>query len=310
MNQQGKSTKNSAYWRLLMKVTVFFGVVTLLFLQLKDVQWSDLNGLKFVDPWALIASLLLLLANQYFEYAKWRVAAKSIDANRKMILRAYWSGVGSAFLTPNGWGSFLGRIIHFRKRDRLLIIAASMQANYSQLIPTLVFGVIGLFFLEIYPVQVGVFSLVIAGFVMAFYFTWPLLLPKHKSRKKWLRRLQRLRPFLVRFQYSMLGYSLLRFFVFSLQFVLLFVSLGYTQFETLLLGVWLVYLLTSFVPSLWSGKVLIRETAALYVFTKLGLAIPDILLASLLIWLINIVLPAAFSTFVWIPRKEKENVVR
>jgi hypothetical protein len=310
MNQLRKSTKISAYWRLLIKLAVFFAVVTLLIVQLKDVKWSDITGVDFLEVWALIASLLLLFVNQYFEYAKWRVAARSIDANPKMILRAYWSGVGSAFLTPNGWGSFLGRMIHFSKRERLLIIAASMQANYSQLIPTLIFGVIGLFFLEFYPVQVGVFSIAATGFVLIFYFTWPLFLPKHKSRNKWLRRLQRLQPFLVSFQYSMLGYSLLRFFVFSLQFVLLFVSLGYTEFQTLFFGVWLVYLLTSFVPSLWSGKVLIRETAALYVFTKLGVAIPDILFASLLIWLINIVLPAAFSTFVWIPRKEKENVVR
>lgn len=303
------SGKGAAFKRMV-QWTVFGAVILLLFLQLRHVNWTALNELELSDPWALVVSICLVLANQFLEFAKWQLVARRVVHDRKLIFRAYWSGVGSAFLTPNGWGSFLGRMIHFGKRDRLLIVGASLQANFSQLIPTLLFGLLAIYLTDLFAVSFSVLSLLFGILVLLLYFFWPIIIPIKKSRYKWLRQIQRVKPYLVRFQWPMFVLSVLRYAVFSVQFVLLFVSLGYSDFEVLLFGVWFVYLLTAFVPSLWSGKVLIRETAALYVFTQLGVAIPDILLASLLIWLINIVLPAAFSTFVWIPRKEKQHVVR
>jgi hypothetical protein len=60
---------------------------------------------------------------------------------------------------------------------------------------------------------------------------------------------------------------------------------------------------------LWSGKVVIRETAAIMVFAGSAVAVPDIVLISLLIWIINLVLPAAISSFVWIPFNKSKHVV-
>ncbi len=310
MNWLKDHSGKGVVYRRMVQWTVFGAVILLLFLQLRHVNWTELNELELSDPWALVVSICLVLANQFLEFAKWQLVARRVIHDRKLIFRAYWSGVGSAFLTPNGWGSFLGRMIHFGKRDRLLIVGASLQANFSQLTPTLLFGLLAIYLTDLFAVSFSVLSLLFGVSVLLLYFFWPFIIPKKKSRYKWLRQIQRVKPYLVRFQWPMFVLSVLRYVVFSVQFVLLFVSLGYSDFEVLLFGVWFVYLLTAFVPSLWSGKVLIRETAALYVFTQMGVAIPDILLASLLIWLINIVLPAAFSTFVWIPRKEKQHVVR
>lgn len=176
-DHSGKGTvlKRMVQW------TVFGAVILLLFLQLRHVNWTELNELELSDPWALVVSICLVLANQFLEFAKWQLVARRVIHDRKLIFRAYWSGVGSTFLTPNGWGSFLGRMIHFGKRDRLLIVGASLQANFSQLTPTLLFGLLAIYLTDLFAVSFSVLSLLFGVSVLLLYFFGRLSSQKRKA---------------------------------------------------------------------------------------------------------------------------------
>jgi hypothetical protein len=191
----------------------------------------------------------------------------------------------------------------------LFIVLATGLANISQLLPTLVFGCISLILSVGYDWKTVVASSLIALLILLLYAFWEQLISSRKTRNRNLRKLQFVKYRLQEFKWPLAVYSFLRFQVFSLQYVLLFVSFGYNDWWTLFLNVWLIYLMTSFVPSLWSGKVIIRETAAIMVFAGTSVAVPDIVLISLLIWIINLVLPAAISSFVWIPFNKSKDVV-
>lgn len=304
MNDSHKSTKKGIVFSNWFKLLVFALVLISLFFQLKNVNWNDTKGLEIKYLWALLLSAFLLSVNLGFEFLKWKFITNPLRIESKFVKNSFWAGIASGFMSPNGWGNFLGRVIYFQRRDKIYIIFATALANLSQLIPTLIFGFIAMFSYTTTDTRGNWGYIVIATLlIVSLYFFADGIIPSKKSKHKLIRQLQFIRGRYNQLKLVLLFYSTLRFLVFSLQYVLLFVCFGYTDFWFLLNGVWMIYLLTSFVPSLWSGKVLIRETAALFVFQNSMVTVPDILVASILIYMINIALPAFMSSFIWLPKK-------
>jgi len=289
----------------LFKLLLFMAVIWTLYYQLKNVDWEHAEGLEIKHWWALVLAFLLLIPNLWMEFLKWKVITKPLHVEPTLVKNAFWAGVASGFMSPNGWGNFLGRLIYFQKRQTIYIIFSTALANLSQLIPTLVFGLFAVLLKygnsNSLWLPTGLGGLVI----LVLYFFGDYLLPKVRSRFLFVRRLQSIRGRYQNLKWPFLAFSGIRFVVFSLQYALLFVAFGYTDFWFLLTQIWLIYLLTSFVPSLWSGKVLIRETAALFVFTGTQVSAPDVIVSSIIIYLINIALPAFMSSFIWLPKRKK-----
>ncbi len=287
----------------LFKLLLFAAVMWTLYYQLKKVDWQHAKGLEIKHWWALVLAFLLLVPNLWMEFLKWKVITKPLNVESRLVKNAFWAGVASGFMSPNGWGNFLGRLIYFQKRQTIYIVFSTALANLSQLIPTLLFGLFAVLLKygnsnSLYlPTGFG------AIVILAFYFFGDYLLPKRRSRFLFVRRLQSIRGRYQNLKWPFLAFSSIRFAVFSLQYALLFVAFGYEDLWFLLTQIWLIYLFTSFVPSLWSGKVLIRETAALFIFAGTIVSAPDVIVSSIIIYLINIALPAFMSSFIWLPKK-------
>ncbi|WP_343605566.1 hypothetical protein [Fluviicola sp.] len=287
------------------KLLVFVAVLGSLYVQLARVDWEHATGLEIKHWWALVLAFLLLVPNLWMEFLKWKQITKPLNVELKLVKNAFWAGVASGFMSPNGWGNFLGRLIFFRKRETIYIIFTTALANLSQLIPTLLFGLFAVLFTYGNSNSLWIAASSGALIILAGYFYGDYLLPKKRSSVTFIRRLQSIRGRYQSLKWPFLALSSIRFVVFSLQYVLLFVAFGYEDFLFLLIHIWLIYLFTSFVPSLWSGKVLIRETAALFVFTGTAVSAPDVIVSSIIIYLINIALPAFMSSFIWLPKRKK-----
>lgn len=308
----GDKTKKKARPQLtLLKVIVFVLLLGFIFWQLYQQNWGEMQVLRLKNPVYLFISLLLIVANQGCEWFKWLHIAKHLTADRQSIRNAFFAGISAGFLSPNGWGNFLGRMVFFRKRDRMFIILSSFISNVSQVLPTIFFGAIACFYSEKAGTELSLLSLTAGVVILIGFFFGEYLLPKRKTDNRMIRHFHLLQKRLGSLRLPLFLWSHLRFLIFSLQYALLFMAFGYTDLWYLLTQVWLIFLLTSFIPSLWSGKVIIRETAALFVFSGSAVAVPDIILVSLLIWIFNIVFPAFVSSFVWFPvlKKQKTHVV-
>ncbi len=310
MKENTKITNiRSRNW-VVLKVLVFIGIILFLYWRLSNENWTTVDALHLKYPWAIALSFLLIFANQGIEWVKWKLVASRLVSDVAIIRKSFFGGIAAGFVTPNGWGNFLGRMVFFRKRDRMYIILASFLSNASQVLPTLFFGALACSFSDRMPVFAFWSAISIAILLITGFFFGERLMPKKKPRNRLMRHFQLTQERLSALRLPLFLWSTLRYHIFSIQFALLFVAFGYTDFWFLLYSVWLIYVLTSFIPSLWSGKIVIRETAAIFVFTGSSVAIPDVIVVSLLIWLFNIVLPAAISSFVWIPvSKTKTNVV-
>lgn len=304
MKEQVKATKKDVVFSNWIKIIIFILVITSLYFQLRKVDWDKTTGLEIHHYWAFLLALLLLVVNLGCEFLKWKVIVKPLQVEDQLVKNAFWAGIASGFMSPNGWGNFLGRLIFFQKRERMYIFFSTALANFSQLMPTLIFGIFALLYR--FSIQDSSWQLtgIVALLLLGFYFFYDILIPKRRSKIRFFRKIQSIRGKYQFLKWPLLGYSVLRNIVFSLQYVLLFVAFGYTDFYFLLFGVWLIYLMTSFVPSLWSGKVLIRESAALAVFQGTVVSVPDILVVSILIYMINIALPAFLSSFIWLPKRK------
>ncbi|MDF3027368.1 MAG: hypothetical protein K0S23_1675 [Fluviicola sp.] len=305
MKEKDKATKKRAGLITLFKLLVFTAVIWTLYFQLRNVDWEHAKGLEIKHWWALVLALLLLVPNLWMEFLKWKIITAPLNVDAKLVKNAFWAGVASGFMSPNGWGNFLGRLIFFQRRQTIYIIFTTSLANLSQLIPTLLFGLFAVLLKYGNTNALWISTSIGAVVILLFYFFGDYLLPQKRSRLPFVRRLQSIRGRYQQLKWPFLAFSSIRFLVFSLQYALLFVTFGYTDFWFLITQIWLIYLFTSFIPSLWSGKVLIRETAALFVFAGTVVSVPDVIVSSIIIYLINIALPAFMSSFIWLPKRKK-----
>ncbi len=305
MKEEAKATKKRAGLITLFKLLVFAAVIWTLYFQLRNVDWERAKGLDIKHWWALALSFLLLVPNLWMEFLKWKKITDPLHVEPKLVTNAFWAGVASGFMSPNGWGNFLGRLIYFQKRQTIYIIFSTALANLSQLIPTLLFGLFAVVLKYGHSNSLWITTSLGAAVILLLYFFGDYLLPQRRSRIPFVRRLQSIRGRYQNLKWPFLLFSTIRFLVFSLQYVLLFVTFGYEDFWFLVTQIWLIYLFTSFIPSLWSGKVLIRETAALFVFAGTAVSVPDVIVSSIIIYLINIALPAFMSSFIWLPKRKK-----
>lgn len=305
MKEESKATKKRAGLITLFKLLVFAAVIWTLYFQLRNVDWEHVKGLDIKHWWALALSFLLLVPNLWMEFLKWKKITDPLHVEPKLVTNAFWAGVASGFMSPNGWGNFLGRLIYFQKRQTIYIIFSTALANLSQLIPTLLFGLFAVLLKYGHSNSLWITTSLGAAVILLLYFFGDYLLPHRRSRIPFVRRMQSIRGRYQNLKWPFLLFSTIRFLVFSLQYALLFVTFGYEDFWFLVTQIWLIYLFTSFIPSLWSGKVLIRETAALFVFAGTAVSVPDVIVSSIIIYLINIALPAFMSSFIWLPKRKK-----
>jgi uncharacterized membrane protein YbhN (UPF0104 family) len=105
---------------------------------------------------------------------------------------------------------------------------------------------------------------------------------------------------------SVILLSFLRYIIFTLQFSYLISSQeNDVDFMIIWIGVTIVYLITSIIPSPFLGKIGIRESVSIFVFSTIGIVEPQILVASFLLWMINLVVPSIIGGSILLTSKYK-----
>lgn len=257
----------------------------------------------------LVAVFLLMVVNWGIEAFKWKIAVQSIQqVNYTTAFKAILSGTSFSATTPNRVGEYLGRVLYMHEGNRLKAISLTIIGSISQLLVTLYMGIIGFFILRrpiedarLIPglgLQVMMIAVIIALVILTlFYFRlswiirWVDHLPKVKNYA-WL--LKSLEEFNATLLLQILSLSLIRFFVFLIQYFLLFrlfnVDVSWWQ------GWWAVsvsFLVMAVFPTIalftdlgLRGKVS-QMLIGLFSGNTLGIG-----LTAVSIWFINLIIPA------------------
>jgi hypothetical protein len=283
-------------------MVVFIVILGLLKNQLESIRAEDFENLRVLHPLFLVFSLGLVFLNWYLEWLKWRLNLSVLPQRESKLtqLKAFMAGIVTGFITPNMLGNFIGRLYYFQRRYRGSITLLTLYSNYTQFIASICFGCLSLFLLQELPF-VGSFRLVsnvILGIVLCLflvYFFFQHLPIPFVSKLKIQRKLFQLISVNKFYRWKLMLLSLTRHFVFTLQFFLVLNAFVDAMNWMTFIAIWQVFLWSTLLPSLWLGKLFIRESMAILVLCFIGLERLDVLVSSLVLWQMNLVLPALIS---------------
>lgn len=253
---------------------------------------------------AILALVLLLTpVNWGLEALKWKIAAYRLaPLTFKKAFISVLRGLALGFITPRSVGDYLGRVIDIPAEKRLEAIGGLAFVRISSFFWTAVFGVTG--FWVFYSAEVlsklTMDKMIISALVCLACIIAGLLM--RRRIVKWLeKRIKRqivqlvkiLRYYSNKVMVKVMWFSLLRYLTFTGQFMLLLMT-GAEDADVWLMfcGISATYLAKSLAVSFnFLTDIGIREVAALTFLPLAGLDTGTIVMSSLMLWMINILLP-------------------
>lgn len=260
--------------------------------------------------------LALMLLNWAIESIKWRELLKRFaPIGHLRAFKATIAGTSLALISPNRTGEFVGRVMFLDPDQRVRGSVATMIGGIAQFIITLAAGAIAL--LVISRTQgwqeselgslIGALAFLTGtcALLAIVFYSDPGLLVRILVRLpylgKWQRDLLVIEEYQRRQLWSILLLSLLRYVVFTGQFVLMLVVLeNGPSFTDALLSVPVIFLVSTIFPTVLLTELGVRGSVALAVLGPVGAAEATILLATFSIWLINLMLPAIAGSIILI----------
>jgi len=296
----------------IIKVLIGLGSFFIIYLRLK----SDLTSEKLELLGALAFSLkgivcfafclLLIPVNWGIESLKWKIITEPIEKiSFKTAMHSVYSGVCLGNLAPGRATEFLAKIIFFKIENRPKITALHFINGMFQLCITYLFGLTALLLqlkkfegdnmwlayttsaIAVLIFIVFIFCLIKIDLVLNF-------ITKKINKQQTLENFKY--PFTAKKLIQLFGLSIIRYFVFALQFLLLIWLFHQQPLSfSIFVGMALYYLITTTIPMISVLEAPIRAAIALIVFHDSGISDTALASSSVLIWLINIILPSIYG---------------
>lgn len=247
----------------------------------------------------LLIIILLMPVNWLFEALKWKLLS------HKIVKLSWWqayqgvlSGLSLSFITPHAIGDYAGRILMIKTHDRPRLIGALLVSRMFQMIPTLLAGVAGIYYL--FGMRTTVFYFVACGSLVGmllFLKIFPARYLPQKLAGKMAYYLGIIRHFDFKVLLKTLLLSFSRYTIFLVQFYLvLHVFTEIKDMKLWLSGITWVFLAKSVLPTFnFLSDLGVREFSAIYFFENFEADIVPVVTASLVLWIINILAPTVIG---------------
>ncbi|SHG97810.1 lysylphosphatidylglycerol synthase domain-containing protein [Winogradskyella jejuensis] len=248
--------------------------------------------------------LILSVFNWFFEVLKWKNLVETIKKISFFeALEQSLGGLTASLITPNRIGDYGAKAIYFAKQYRKRVVLLNLIANVNQMAVTTIIGIIGLILfynnydleLKFYKASRLVLIIIAVGVFTAFGLQQSRFKIKGFSIERIIDFVKHLPQ---RIHTTTFILSVIRYAIFSFQFYFLLQIFGVNiDYKTAMIAISSMYFLSSIVPSLAVFDVLIKTSAAVFLFSYLGIDELTILSISTLMWLLNFVLPSIFGSY-------------
>lgn len=300
---------------IFLKYIVPLGVALAIFMQLtKNSQWSDLvetfkNGIDY--KWFFIVVALMPL-NWFLEVMKWKYMTNTFEPiSWKKAIISILAGISFSSITPNRLGEFGGRIMFLSPDNRVKGVSATLAGGISQLYITILAGLLGLMFFNTQGTKIDWYWYLILIFFLILFLWLYYKLPKLatiKSKYQWMQKmigfLEVLKDYTQNILTWLLFLSFGRYLIYLFQFCFALWALGVkVSLVVLMFGNMLILFLQTVIPSFSVSEMGIRGVITAKVFEGYTDNIIGSVSAGILLWLINITLPALIgAVFIAIKR--------
>lgn len=269
--------------------------------------------LTFKNLPVLITMLLLVPVNWALESKKWQqLVQKVIPVSFTDAFRGTLTGLAVGVAAPAQLGDTLGRIAALRSDKRLEAIGAALVSNGIQFYVSLLGGALGWLHLSDslpFPdatksmISSGLIALLMLGLLIAAFrkrlIPWN---PERQLLKKLHSYLRIIGTYTSQDLLLATAYGTARYLVFLSQFVLALSFFNFTlSIPTLSSCVALIFLAKTVIPAInVLGDLGLREFTALFVFRQYNLPPEEIITATFMVWIINVMGPILIGIFlIW-----------
>jgi len=272
---------------------------------------DSIHEIKMIKLELIVFTLLLMILNWGLETKKWQVLLQNVqELSFINAFKSVLAGLSSGLLTTNRIGNFIGRLAYVNKENHNQATVNTLVGNLAQFISTILMGVIGFSFLLLlkFDVQNYIWICVLSIFFFSLacyvYFKPSVInfMPLNKLFGDQTKlSIQEINDSSTNLKVKVLGLSVVRYIVFCIQYFLLFKAFG-LEISTIVLFslITTVFLLTTLIPSLLFGKLFVRESVAVFVFSLVSIDLSLILLVAFLLWIINLAIPALIGSVFWL----------
>lgn len=258
----------------------------------------------------LLIVLLLMFVNWAIEIVKWKYLVKDLEhLSFWKATKSVFCGLTWAIFTPNRIGEYGGRIMLLENKNRMEGAVLMGVGLFAQLVLTSFFGALSIaWFISSFldtptSITIGVWMLAVVyglGFIILYFNvhwvdTW---VSKFKV-------LQRIRPFFAvllevspKTLSNVLILSLLRFIVFTSQYILLMiVILPEISLLSMILMIFILFFVQAAVPTLDIFDFSVRSFVASNLFSYVTTQDIAVMAIVSCIWFVNLILPAIIGSF-------------
>jgi uncharacterized membrane protein YbhN (UPF0104 family) len=269
--------------------------------------------ISFQHAPVIIAMLVLVPVNWALESKKWQKLAQKVTPTSFWdAFRGTLTGLAVGVAAPAQLGDTIGRVASIRSEKRLEAIGAAVVSNGIQFYVSVIAGALAWYHLmETLPMPPFSKNMIGAGLCIVIVMGW-IIAGLRSKLVHW----QSSRPIFQKLHsyFRIIGvyssrelltatfYGAARYIVFLTQFVL---ALSLFNFDLPLITVSsciaLIFLTKTLIPAInVLGDLGLREFAALFVFKQYNLPAEEIITATFIIWIINVLGPILIGIFlIW-----------
>lgn len=273
----------------------------------KQLQKIDVNTLWQTGPSIYLWLVTMLMPiNLALEAAKWQLLAGSAQPlSYKDAFFSYLAGIAFSIVTPNRIGEYPGRLLYLRRKNTFRLVSVSILGAVSQLLTLFIYGSAGLIYYNIfYPgtlqLIILIACLLITFGIMIVYWKfekWAPFIEKIKLLRKYHVYGKLLRRFDSKEQLTILCISLIRYTIYTAQYLLLlqWMNVIIPPIEGFFMSA-LFFWVIAIIPSITLVELGERGAVGLYLFHHFSENTIGILSATVGIWCINLILPSIIGS--------------
>ena len=251
----------------------------------------------------LIFLLIFSFLNWFFEIKKWHLLANKVqnisffEATKQSL-----ASLTASLITPNRIGEYGAKALYFKKSLSKKILTLNLVGNFSQLLITIFFGLVGcvyLFFNFTIDYEATKLIYILIFGIILFTSLWFIdkkgITFKGYSTKSFKNFIA---DFSTKSIQKIISFSLIRYLFFSHQFYfLLFIFKLEIDYLSAMMCIFAMYLIASIIPMLSLFDVLIKGSVAIVIFKLFYVEETLILAIILLMWIFNFVIQSIVGSY-------------
>jgi len=243
--------------------------------------------------------------NWLAEAMKWKYVLNNLQ--QISIFEAYKSvlaGVAFGIVTPNRIGELIGRLLFIDEDKKISASLLNIVCTTIQLIVTLFFGLLSLIFFKenwLYLIPFSSLLSILFLLLIILFSVFFLLIKIPNINSKIIEYTVVFKNLSLRQTFFILFLSVLRYSIFSLQYflVLRMLHIELSEFSCFVC-IALNFFLITVIPTYALAEIGVRGTVAVAVFSVYGIPALPIASASLIVWIINLAIPALLGATILI----------